>query len=126
MIRRPVIAVDLDGTIAKYNDWQGPDHIGDPLPKASEGLMLLKKAGFKILIFTTRTNPLVNKEHIRVLKLRVERYLEKHDIPYDDVYAGPGKPLCDLFLDDRAITFVNWDQAVKDIIARSSARFVES
>ena len=26
------IAVDLDGTLARYDGWKGIDHIGDPIP----------------------------------------------------------------------------------------------
>lgn len=26
------IYVDLDGTLAKYNGWKGPENIGEPVP----------------------------------------------------------------------------------------------
>ncbi len=33
--RKPRVCVDLDGVLAKYESWRGPDQIGPPLPGAS-------------------------------------------------------------------------------------------
>lgn len=119
MTHQPTIAIDLDGTIAVYkNEWKGIHDFGKPMPKVREAITLFQKAGLKILIFTTRTNPEVNKEQPRYLKDIVERYLVLNNIPFDEIYCGPGKPLCDFFLDDRAIAFVDWDNAIIEVMSR--------
>lgn len=41
---RPWIGVDLDGTLAEYHGWQGPDNIGSPVQPMVE--RMLNKPGF--------------------------------------------------------------------------------
>lgn len=44
-------------------------------------------------------------------------YLDKNGIVYDQVYVGSGKPMADLYLDDRGINFNgDWNKAVDDIL----------
>lgn len=50
------IGVDLDGTLAEYNGWQGPTHIGPPVP-----LMVMRIKGWlaegrTVKIFTARVS----------------------------------------------------------------------
>lgn len=45
---------DLDGTIAIYTVWQGPDHIGDPIPATIEIIKRLLNQGQRVKIFTAR------------------------------------------------------------------------
>jgi hypothetical protein len=35
-------------------------------------------------------------------------WLEKYDIPYDEIYFG--KPWANLYIDDNAFRFENWDE----------------
>lgn len=51
---KPVIAVDLDGTIAKYDDWKGEDVIGDPIEGAVKFVTELRDRGFDVVIFSAR------------------------------------------------------------------------
>lgn len=48
------IGVDLDGTLAHYDGWKGPDHIGAPIPAMLEFVKSLIAAGEEIKIFTAR------------------------------------------------------------------------
>lgn len=48
------IAVDLDGTLAKYDGWKGPDVIGDPIPKMVERIRRTIGSGKNVKIFTAR------------------------------------------------------------------------
>jgi hypothetical protein len=36
MMSKAWIGVDLDGTLAHYDEWRGPDHIGEPVPAMVE------------------------------------------------------------------------------------------
>ena len=40
-------------------------------------------------------------------------WLDKHEIPYDEVWFG--KPLADLYIDDKGYRFDNWNDVVKDL-----------
>jgi hypothetical protein len=99
------IIVDLDGTLAYYDEWKGLDHIGDPLPGAQEFIEALK-VKFDVIIFTTRTNPTVNNlpEDMQLqLGVKIVDWLSKHKFPQVEVYIGVGKPIGEYYLDDRAV-----------------------
>lgn len=103
------LAVDFDGVIADYSSgFLGKDVFGQPLPGAAEALRQLYDDGWNIIIFTTRPNTQALRD-----------YLYQHDIPYDAINMNPeqpvdsnhGKPIADVYLDDRAVRFHDWEQA---------------
>lgn len=48
------IGVDLDGTLAFYDKWRGPAHIGDPVPAMARRVERWIEAGTPVRIFTAR------------------------------------------------------------------------
>lgn len=48
------IAVDLDGTLAEYHGWQGPEHIGKPIPVMVSRVKQWLAEGRDVRIFTAR------------------------------------------------------------------------
>ena len=50
------IGVDLDGTLAEYGGWKGPDHIGPPVPKMLERVKSWIAEGRDVRIFTARVD----------------------------------------------------------------------
>lgn len=48
------IGVDLDGTLARYDGWQGPHHIGEPVPAMVERVRAWLAEGWEVRIFTAR------------------------------------------------------------------------
>ena len=109
------IAIDLDGTILDF-DWDSwvekrMTYFGNPKRGAIEALTLLKKLGYKIIIHTCRTNTRVNPQYtLGQLWMIVERLLDYHKIPFDEVWVETGKPIADYYIDDRAIEFDNWER----------------
>jgi len=94
------VVVDLDGTLAEYDHWRGPQHFGEPLPGASEFMHRLSDR-FQIAIWTTRGDIVA-----------VKAWLDAHNIPYDSINdtahnpEGCGnKPIGVAYLDDRAVRF---------------------
>jgi hypothetical protein len=68
------IGIDLDGTLAHYDGWKGPDHIGEPVLKILERVKLWMAADkYEIRIFTARAGV---PEQIPP----VVAWLEKHGI----------------------------------------------
>lgn len=104
------VVVDLDGTIARPA-WP---EIGDPMPGVQEALGHLQTQGYRIVVHTCRTS--AEASNPRRLDLertpaqkrmeiaKVERWLDRHAIPYDQVWH-PDKPSGDWYIDDRAIQF---------------------
>ena len=48
------ICVDLDGTLALYDGWKGPEHIGEPVPLMAQRVREWLEAGIEVRIFTAR------------------------------------------------------------------------
>lgn len=48
------IGVDLDGTLAEYGGWKGPDSIGKPIPAMLDRVLDWCNAGQEVRIFTAR------------------------------------------------------------------------
>lgn len=48
------IAVDLDGTLAHYDDWRGHEHIGRPIQPMVDRVCRWLAAGQDVRIFTAR------------------------------------------------------------------------
>lgn len=108
------ICIDIDGTICEYQDWKGEESFGKILPGAQEYIYKLKADGWFIIIFSTRSD-----------KSAIANFLTANEICYDSINENPhqplnavgGKPIADVYLDDRAITFRgNWSEAYNTII----------
>lgn len=113
MSNKKYVCIDLDGTIAHYKEWQGEKFFGDPVEGVQDALEQLRKDGWKIIIYTTRSNGAL-----------VEGYLKKHSIPFDHVNYNPdqpknaigGKPYADVYVDDRGIQFNgNWSVTLNEV-----------
>lgn len=50
------IGVDLDGTLAYYDKWRGPEHIGAPLPLMARRVAEWLEQGVRVKIFTARVS----------------------------------------------------------------------
>lgn len=49
------IGVDLDGTLAHYDRWRGPDHVGTPVRRMRRRVVDWIADGRDVRIFTART-----------------------------------------------------------------------
>ena len=85
----------------EYDGWKGPAHFGQPIPGVVDALFELKKAGWAVVIWTTRRTDYALRTH-----------LEKHNIPFDYINKHPWQPpgsshkiTADVYLDDRAVRF---------------------
>lgn len=52
----PWIGVDLDGTLAKYSGYQGPNHIGEPIPLMVSRVKHWLREGREVRIVTARVH----------------------------------------------------------------------
>jgi len=106
MPNEKTVCVDLDGVLATYDGWKGLDHIGEPRPGAGY-LMGALRLRYRVVVFTTRCKlegmERPEGETVETLRQRVTDWLVKHKIPFDEVYAGQGKPIAFAYVDDRAV-----------------------
>lgn len=110
---KKTICVDFDGVIAHYTEFEGNDKFGEPIQGVQNALKVLKERDFTIIIFTTRKDTKALRD-----------YLKRNDITYDAINENPnqpegtnkGKPIADIYLDDRALRFDgNWKWALESI-----------
>ena len=66
------IGVDLDGTLANYGGWNGPDTIGDPVPRMLARVKQWLSDGKDVRIFTARASA---KEQIPPVKAWSKKWL---------------------------------------------------
>lgn len=115
-MKKKTICIDFDGVISSYFSWQGRGKFGDILPGCKEAMLRLKAEGWVIIIYTTRSE----------LDL-IGKYLYDGGIIFDSINYNPenaelgcnlGKPLADVYLDDRGVCFTgSWEKALADILS---------
>lgn len=107
------ICIDIDGTISQYIEWVDAKTFGEVLPHCAETIHHLKADGWFVIIYTTRGD----KDEIKI-------FLDENNIPFDAINENPnqpanakgGKPLADVYIDDRAIQFDgDWEGAYQKI-----------
>ncbi len=69
------IGVDLDGTLAQYDGWNGTDHIGDPVPAMLARVQRWLAQGYDVRIFTARVS---RPEQEQDARARIETWCETH------------------------------------------------
>ena len=119
-----VLAVDFDGVIHDYSKgWHDGSIYDDPVPGTRDALRRFKDAGWRILIHTVRAHDRRVWDRVRgciILEkaqlTELGAWLKKHKIPYHEVWIEPGKPIADVYLDDRARHFTTWARAINELL----------
>lgn len=96
------VCIDIDGTISHYIEWVDSKTFGEVLPHCAETIHHLKADGWLVIIYTTRAD-----------KNEISKFLEANNVPFDAINENPnqpdnakdGKPIADVYVDDRAIQF---------------------
>lgn len=105
------IGIDIDGTVLtqqNFNSGHGTYHLAQPIPGAVEAVNRLYQDGHTVIFYTAR-------HHLADVLLAKEQ-LEDFGIKYHHLVSG--KPGCDVFIDDRAMTFEGDWQAIEDNLQR--------
>lgn len=94
------IGVDLDGTLAKYDCWKGPTHIGDPVPLMLSRVKDWMSSGRIVKIFTARI-----AGGDQEVKDAIEYWLVKHLGRKLEITCSKDYAMVELW-DDRAVQVV--------------------
>jgi len=98
------LIIDLDGTICS-EEKQFSRALASVNAGAREALQRLKGLGHTIIIYSART-----WAEYEV----TEAWLRSNGIPYDQLILG--KPQGDYWIDDRALTYGDWDSILAKLI----------
>jgi capsule biosynthesis phosphatase len=105
------ICIDLDGVICQLKKEGETYENLLPVNGAPESLRELKAAGHYVIINTAR-HMKTCQGNLGMVTARISlitlKWLEKYDIPYDEIYFG--KPHADVYIDDNAYRFNSWDE----------------
>ena len=70
------IGVDLDGTLAHYDEWDGVDHIGAPIAPMVKRVKAWLEQGIEVRIFTARVGG--TPEQAATARPHIERWCREH------------------------------------------------
>ena len=100
-----VLMIDLDGVISS-EERTFERSLARPLPGAVDAMRRLRAKGHRLVVYSGRSWAEL---------AMTEDWLRRYKVPYDSILLG--KPVADMWVDDRAIRFVDWGQALADIEA---------
>lgn len=100
-----VIAVDFDGVLHDYKSVNWPE-LGREILDAQPSMLRLARKKHELIIFSARAYD----EESRNL---IGQWLDEHRIPYHKITNI--KPGADYYLDDKAIRFESWTEALRQL-----------
>jgi hypothetical protein len=94
------IGVDLDGTLAHYDDWEGIEHIGAPIGPMVKRVRAWLEQGIEVRIFTARVGG--SPEQAATARPYIERWCREHLGEVVPITATKDFGMYELW-DDRAV-----------------------
>jgi hypothetical protein len=115
------IGVDLDGTLAHYEQFQGLAHIGEPIPAMVARVQAWLADGREVRIFTARVTDEGDARDLARVRELIGAWCEKHigrRLPITNVKDYS----LDELWDDRAVQVVkNTGIAIQDLVPKERA-----
>lgn len=75
---RPWVGVDLDGTLAHYDHFQGAGHIGEPIPRMLKFVQGLLDDEIEVRIFTARVGLQQDPRDIQIARSKIQEWCLLH------------------------------------------------
>lgn len=94
------IGVDLDGTLARYDGFQGGEHVGEPIPLMLTRVRKWLEEGKEVRIMTARA-----AEGTDLSRIPIENWLKKHVGRVLPITCVKDRYMRELW-DDRAIQII--------------------
>jgi len=102
------VGVDLDGTLAHYDEWKGIEHIGEPIQPMMARVHAWVAEGLTVKIFTARASL---PEQIPF----IHEWLAKHGLPHLEITNIKDFRMVELW-DDRCIqVIINTGMPIRDV-----------
>ncbi|MEW6252121.1 MAG: hypothetical protein AB1716_15895 [Planctomycetota bacterium] len=103
MARAKTVMVDLDGVLCTEETFHDRP-LAEPITGAREALQKLRAAGYIVIVYTARS-----WSEYRL----TQHWLAEHGFEYDGLHMG--KPVADVWIDDRAVRFESWTQTLSHL-----------
>lgn len=105
LAKQKVIAVDFDGVIHDFKNRLEERRMGAPIVNTQEALTVLKGRGYEIVVFTVWGDEKGQKT--------ISDFMQYYNLPFDRITNI--KPQADFYIDDKAIKFIDWTSALKEV-----------
>lgn len=103
------IGVDLDGTLAFYDKWRGPDHIGEPIMPMVDRIKRWIAEGREVRIMTARAfvpeGDLKRASEVKAAKTAIQMWLRRIGLPALRITCVKDFEMIELW-DDRAVQVI--------------------
>lgn len=118
---RSWIGVDLDGTLAYYDGWKGPESIGDPIPRMVERVVRWIAEGKDVRIMTARVAP--GKAGADASRAAIEEWLERHIYPSCPIWFNEPQQIRIPITHEKDYCMVElWDDRCVQVIPNTGLR----
>lgn len=97
------IGVDLDGTLAHYDEWVGVEHIGEPVPLMVERVKGWLAEGITVKIVTARVGDRDNPQEVLAARVAITKWCRLHIGKVLPITHEKDYGMYELW-DDRAVT----------------------
>jgi hypothetical protein len=106
----PTVGVDFDKTIMQYSKgWADGSIYDPPVDGALQALAWMHRQGYRIVVFSVRA-----KEQAAEITTWIKEQSVKEKV-YFPFTVTDVKPAAVAYIDDKAIRFVDWGQALYDL-----------
>lgn len=78
MGNKPWVGFDLDGTLAVYDKWEGPEHIGPPIWSMVQLVKEKLALGLTVKIFTARVCSTQPDDYIEKAQEAIKKWTKKY------------------------------------------------
>ena len=110
------IGVDLDGTLAYYDEWSSMTSIGEPVPSMVQRVKDWLAQGITVKIFTARVAFPSDQEFIETQTRNIQAWCEKHIGQKLEITCTKDFAMLELW-DDRCVqVLMNTGQPVEELI----------
>lgn len=110
------VCIDIDGTVCYTRKPDESYHDVKPIPGAVDHIKRLHKEGHYIILCTSRHMKTCNNNVGQITAIQgniLIPWLNRYNIPYDELWFG--KPLADIYVDDKGHKFTDWERAYTTI-----------
>jgi hypothetical protein len=112
------IGVDLDRTLAFYDEWRGAGHIGAPIQKTVDRVKAKLAEGIEVRIFTARVSPVHPPHEVAAARLGIENWCRIHIGRALPITHEKDMHMWELW-DDRAVQYIpNTGDTIDDELNR--------
>lgn len=102
------ICLDFDGVLHDPTNREPGYRMGKPVAGARTAVELLLASGHELVVHSSRVRRVEDGRH-------VVEWMAYFGFPNEAIHVSLAKPLADVYLDDKAVRFVAWPEAMAEL-----------